>query len=500
MNPYQSPTHGGSEAAEVGSPKAAGHTKDKIGGDQPTNVRWLILSLSCGASFLLYLHRYTWNIIGATLKDKNQPYKLDHTQTEFLFSLFYYTYALLQIPSGVIIDRFGPRWFLTISIVLWSLALALLGGVFLWFPPGTSGSSFTLLMVLAGGSRLLFGAAQAGCYPALTRVSRVWFAPQGRTAIQGLIASTAGRTGAALSSLIFATLMIGWLGIPWQFSLVWLGVLGLIFAAIFGWAYSDSPQADPRTNAAERLLIQGGEEPKPIDVAAPPAMLPWGNAFRSRSMRWFVCQQFFDAGSDVAFVSLIGGYLLQSRGLDLSQTGWLAGLPLVGGALGGFVGGWLNEHFIGRHHNRRWVRSGIGFTGKLIGCGMLLLVSRQETALAAIGFLVAAKFFGDWSQPTVWGTCTDLGGRFSATVFSIINTSGTVGGIVMPLVFGRLLDWFTREVELNNELVKVTSWDPLFLLLASMYLASGLCWLAVDCTKPLETGSPPRHPSTGGLC
>jgi nitrate/nitrite transporter NarK len=406
-----------------------------------------------------------------------------------LFSLFYYTYALLQIPSGVVIDRFGPRWFLTISIVLWSLALALFGVVFWFYVPGsagTSGSNFMLVMILAGGCRLLFGAAQAGCYPALTRASRVWFAPVGRTAVQGLIASTAGRSGAAVSTIIFASLLMGLLGNSWQMSLVWLCLVGLVFGIVFFFGYADSPETDPRTNDAERQLIHGGEQAPPPTAGPAPAMLPWGNALRSSSMRWFVCQQFFDAGSDVAFVSLIGGYLLQARGVDLKQTGFLASLPLIGGALGGLAGGWLNEICIARTGNRRWSRSGIGFVGKLIGCGLLLMVSRQETALAAILVLMLAKFFGDWSQPTVWGTCTDLGSRFSATVFSIINTSGTIGGVVMPLIFGWLLDWFTREVAQGEAVVKVTSWEPLFYLLAGMYLASGLCWLMVDCTKSLE--------------
>lgn len=451
--------------------------------ERPTSVRWLILALSCGASFLLYLHRYTFNILGPKLQE--EPYGLDNFQTQFLFSLFYYTYAALQIPSGVVIDRFGPRWFLTISIILWSLALALFGVVFWWYVPGGGNQSFLLLMILAGGCRLLFGAAQAGCYPALTRASRVWFAPQGRTALQGLIASTAGRSGAAVSTAVFASLLMGLLGNSWQMSLFWLCLVGLIFGVVFCRLYADSPEADTRTNQAERALIRGDEPLTPIAAGPAPAMLPWGNALRSSSMRWFVCQQFFDAGSDVAFVSLIGSYLLQARDVDLKETGILAGLPLVGGALGGLAGGWLNEIFIARTGNRRWSRSGIGFVGKLIGCGLLLLVSRQETAVAAIVVLMLAKFFGDWSQPTVWGTCTDLGGRFSATVFSIINTSGTVGGIVMPLVFGKLLDWFTRQELVAEKLVAITSWDPLFYLLSAMYLASGLCWLMVDCTKPL---------------
>ncbi len=452
--------------------------------ERPTNVRWIIFALACGASFLLYLHRYTWNTVAGELNAA--PYNLSKTQTGFLLSLFYYTYALLQIPSGVVIDRFGPRWFLTFSILLWSLALAMLAAVFMRVTPATSSSSdLTLLLILAGSSRLLFGAAQAGCYPALTRISRVWFAPQGRTALQGLIASTAGRSGAAMSSIVLSTLLMGWLGFSWQSGLIWVSLLGLGFGVVFWWAVADSPADDSRANDAERQLIHGGEAAAPLDTAAP-SMLPWRNAFRSNSMRWFVCQQFFDAGSDVAFVGLISLYFSQARGLNLSSTGWLTSLPLIGGALGGYCGGLLNERFIGWSGNRRWSRSLIGFTGKVIGCSLLLLVARQETAAAAGAMLLLAKFFGDWSQPTVWGTCTDLGGRFSATVFSIINTSGTLGGVVMPLVFGQLLDWFTREVQTGETITKITNWDPLFYLLAGMYLASGLCWLMVDCTKPLE--------------
>ena len=89
-----------------------------------------------------------------------------------------------------------------------------------------------------------------------------------------------------------------------------------------------------------------------------------------------------------------------------------------------------NDRLIAQTGHRRWARSGVGFAGKLIGCLMLGFVARQENRVAAGLVLMAAKFFSDWSQPTVWGTCNDLGGRFSTTVFAIINTSGTLGGMV----------------------------------------------------------------------
>ena len=62
------------------------------------------------------------------------------------------------------------------------------------------------------------------------------------------------------------------------------------------------------------------------------------------------------AGSDVAFVSLIGTYFLRGRGFNIAQTGLLASLPLWGGALGGIAGGWLNDRAIAWTGSRRWSR------------------------------------------------------------------------------------------------------------------------------------------------
>jgi ACS family glucarate transporter-like MFS transporter len=242
------------------------------------------------------------------------------------------------------------------------------------------------------------------------------------------------------------------------------------------WKAFRDPPSEARGVDPER---QGRHDPGPVLPASPaPATLPARRAWRNRSLRFFTLQQFLDAGSDVAFVSLIGKYFLNAHGFDIARTGWLASLPLWGGALGGIAGGWLNDRSIAATGNRRWSRSGVGCIGKLIGGLMLALVVRQEDGMAAAWLLMAAKFFSDWSQPTVWGACTDLGGRFSATVFGIINTAGTLGGIVMPLVFGKLLDRFTTPTG--------SDWGPLFFLLTVMYLASGACWLLVDCSRTIE--------------
>ncbi|MCA1684416.1 MAG: MFS transporter [Planctomycetia bacterium] len=437
---------------------------DDVDRSRPTGVRWRVFALCCGASFLLYLHRYTWNIVGPSLQDE---FRLSNTESGLLFSVFYYTYAGAQIPSGVVIDRFGSRRFLGVIIVAWSAAIAAIGQ--------------TGRLPLLAAYRLVFGAAQAGCYPALSKVTRDWFPPAGRTAVQGWVASAAGRTGGAVSPIVLGGFLMGWCGLSWQSALGVLGLAGVAFGAGFWLSFRGTPAEHPGVNAAERALIGSGAAPR-ASVVALPARRAWG----SRSLRFFVAQQFLDAGSDVAFVSLIGAYFLRARGFDVARTGWLASLPLWGGALGGVAGGWLNDRLIARTGDRRWSRSGVGFVGKVVGCAMLAFVVRQGDGLTVALCLMSAKFFSDWSQPTTWGTCTDLGGRFSATVFSIINTAGTLGGVVMPIAFGYVLDAFTTHPLVPGRAVATTDWGPLFTLLAFMYLGSGVCWLLVDCTRTLD--------------
>jgi sugar phosphate permease len=444
-------------------------TTNDLEPESPTQVRWLMFALACGTSWFLYLHRYAWNILKPEIQDQ---YGLSETQSGLVFSLFYWTYAAGQIPSGVVIDLFGPHLFLGASILLWSSALVTFG--------------MTTDLTVVKGLRLLFGAAQAGCYPGLTKATRVWFPLRSRTTIQGWIATTFGRSGGAMSTIVLGSFLMGLCGLKWQAAIAVMGLTGIVFGIIFLLLFRSSPEQHPHVNAAERALIAEG-----ASVQALTGTLPWSKAVRSRSLLCFIVQQFLDAGSDVAFVYLMGSYFKSRYGLEISKIGWLASLPLWGGALGGIAGGWLNDRLIHLTGNRRWSRSGIGFAGKVVGCVMLLLASQQEVAILAGVALMSAKFFSDWSQPTTWGTCTDLGGRCSATIFSIINTSGTIGGVVMPLAFGAVLDACTTKTVVDGITRSTVNWTPFLCLLAGMYLASAIAWLTIDCTKKIEEDQNP---------
>ena len=440
---------------------------------RPTRVRWLIFALACGTSWFLYLHRYTWNFIRPELE---KEFGFNNTQLEGIFTVFNFSYAVGQIPSGILCDYFGAHIFLVVIIVLWSLVLPIFG----------AGRSLYGL----GGMRLMFGATQAGGYPSLAKVTKTWFPRNSRTIVQGVIVSFFGRSGGAMSSIIMGTLLIGLCGLSWRWALIVMSAAGVLFAVTFLLLYRNRPDDDPRVNQAERDLIREGEE-----AADGPRVLPMRRVLRNRSMLVFIIHQFMNAGADFIYVSTMGSYFISARNFDAATAGLLVSLPLWGGAVGGIVGGFINDGLIYVTSSRRWSRRVAGFAGKFFACIIMFVAINQTSGVAVAVCLFVVKFFSDWTQPTVWGACTDMGGRYSATTFSIINTAGNVGALVTPLVSGLLLDYYSTRQIVDGVEQTVTNYTPMFVLVAAMYLVSACCWFFIDCTQSLDREEKPasRH-------
>jgi MFS transporter, ACS family, glucarate transporter len=443
---------------------------NQLESDRPTNRRWVMFSLAAGTSFILYLHRYTWNLIRPELK---QEYNLSNTELETLSALFNISYAVFQVPAGVLCDLIGPHLFLGAIIAAWSLMLPLLG----------MGSSMTAI----GAARFGFGAAQAGCYPALAKLTRVWLPPHNRTSLQGWIASFFGRGGGAVASVAMGGTL--WLlakaGLGWRTALILFSLVGAIFSAVFFRLARNSPEDDPRTNDAERDLIRGG--PELVDVTEQPRILPLRRALRNPSLIVFSFQQYMNAGADYVYSGLMGSYFVEARHVqDKAILGLLVSLPIWGGAFGGVVGGLLNDFLIRVTGSRRWSRSLVGFSGKMFACVFLYLSITHPDPMVGAWLLLVTKFFTDWTQPTVWGTSTDLGGRYSATVFSIINAMGSLGAAMTPLLFGWLLDKYSTLINVDGAMIKQTNFTPVFAVVGMMYILSAISWLFINCTNSLD--------------
>lgn len=428
----------------------------------PTKTRWLIFSLACGVSFLLYLHRYTWGIVKAELATE---YEWDKTTLGYLDSAFMFSYSIGQIPGGMLGDWFGPRTVLTVMILFWSGGMA--GLVF-------ARNLYEMIIY-----RLLFGLGQAGCYPNLSKITKAWFPPDIRSAVQGWVASFSGRMGGAVSYALFATVFMAYLGFTWRSATILFALLGVIVAVLFWLLFRNSPRVHPWANASEvDLILKGDGDAGHVSHSR----LSWSVALRSINLWMLMFQQFTCAFVDNVFSAWIPLFLVEQRDLNISEAGMMAAMPLIGGALGGMVGGSLQNELIRRTGNRRWSRRGVGLTGNLLSTVLMLAVVGVSSHFAIIATFFFLKFFADWAQPTTWATATDIGGSNTASVFASINTAGSIAGFVAGPIMGGIVDYFS-----GGDPKSSTGWSVLFGTLSVVYLVSALSWLWIDCEHPLES-------------
>jgi sugar phosphate permease len=185
---------------------------------------WLIWA--SGALFYGYqfIVRVAPNVISDELM---QTFGLDATGLGFLTGIYYYGYAGMQIPLGLIMDRFGPRIVLGIASILCGVATWIFA---------ESGNVY-----LAGSARFLIGAASAGGFLGCIKLSTLWFSSRQMAMALGLTMFV-GTTGASLGGapLEFLVNVIGW---RMTFQIV--AGLGLIVGAIILIYVKNGPNHDP---------------------------------------------------------------------------------------------------------------------------------------------------------------------------------------------------------------------------------------------------------------
>jgi len=430
--------------------------------DRPTNVRWIVFALGCGSSWMLYLHRYTFALIKPKLANE---YGLSNTELGALDSAFSLFYMVFQFPSGVAADVLGAHLFLGGIILVWSLAL----GAHAWVDERGLWSA-----------RAAFGMGQAGAFASVNRVARTWFPLSVRTTAQGWMGVFSGRIGAASANVLFATVLIGALTLDWRTATYLFAAAGLMLGFLFLALYRNSPSEHPWANRAEVEYIEGPDVSQSTSkYESAPRRPKIRELFRRMSPRSIVnlfCINLTSTLSTIAdniYSNWIPLFLYEQHGMKFKEMGIYSALPLIGGACGGAFGGYLNDRLIRTGHNRRWIRSLIGLSGKGTA-GVLIVVALYSSFDNPYRFCVLlffVKFFADVSLATRWGAVSDVGGKATASVFGFNNTVASIGAIAAPVMYGYVSEH--------------ASWEAVFIIGGVMYALCAASWLLIDCTIPL---------------
>jgi sugar phosphate permease len=559
-------------------------TEVKANRVSPTHIRYLIIGIATLLSIVLYLHRHCLAFLERSMQDS---LRLTDEQNQWITGVFFWSYALAQVPAGWFGDRLGVRHILTLYILLWSLCTGLVGAA----------TAFAMFFIL----RLACGLAQAGAYPSSASLIGKWMPLTSRGFASGVV-FVGGRLGLASAPVITAYLLVAFApgearlritdlfdvpglcqhlrqsddtpqsrfgrriltrlpppveeavahlsqaqspgarrseqierltaglnqvlkdrdlcrpedvrDLPLEHEAVQLaraprgslsesqverlnrlvfeaafpkyvqkmyvhgwrpvwaafGAAGILAAALFWFCFRERPSEHPWCNSAEVALVEANRPPSTVSTAQAVGALPIRSILASRSM-WLIslCQ----FGTTFAWVFLgtwLPRYLDEVHHVPVLERGWLAGLPLLVGMVGGLAGGWTTDRLT-RSLGLRWGRCLPMALPRFVAMAAFLTCIWLPSAWTVTLALIVVATANDLGMPPVWAYTQDVGGRYVGTILGWNNMLGNLGAAFSSLV----------ALSIKN----LWGWNTLFLLYGAAYLLGGIFALGVDARVPI---------------
>jgi len=333
-----------------------------------------------------------------------------------VLGIFAIGYALFQIPSGWIADRFGARKALAIVVSVWSVFTALTGAA----------QNAAQMLIL----RFLFGMGEAGAFPGATQAFFRWLPVKERGLAHGINFS-GSRLGAAFSLFLMPWLImqIGW---RWTFAVN--GLIGILWATVWLLWFRDNPKDNRRMNKAELDYIEQGRVRDFTSVVK----ASFAEVFTSLNMSLAMLQYF--ASNVTFFISLtwLPSYLKNQWPND-PRAVYFAAMPLLFAAFANWVAGTMVTGLFkkGYHVGSRRATAIVGFT---LGVTGLLLATQTDNLYWFVFCFSLATFGVDMTLSPSWAFCNDIGGSSSGAVSGSMNMVGNIGAALSAIAFRLMLN------------------------------------------------------------
>jgi sugar phosphate permease len=404
-------------------------------------MRSTLLALLCTITVVAYIQRLA---LSAPTKIIEGELGLGPEGMGVVMAVWYWGYALAQLPAGWLADRLGSKPALVLFAVAWSVLTALTG----------LATQFPGLVVLWG----LMGCAQAGIFPCCTKAIGATFPRTEQAFASGALAASMA-LGAAVAQWLTAQLLGA---LSWQQILAWYAVPGLVWAVAFTLAV---PR--PEASALVRFTEKRSDDRAIAESAGDIGPVRWSKLVTDWQMQLLNGQQFLRAAAVAFFYTWFPRYLKETRDLTEQEAGELAFWPPLAAMFGGFLGGVLSDWVLRRTGSYRLARQGMACVTMVI-CATVAFGAYlvTDTALAVILLCVGA-FCGMACGVSGYAVAIAYGGRQVAVVFATMNMSGNVGAGLFPFVVG----W----------LVAITgNWDLALLVFAGLFAADAVCWALLN--------------------
>lgn len=404
--------------------------------------RWTVVALLFFATTINYLDRQVIGLLKPTLEQAFDWSETDYGNIVMAFSA---AYALGMLIFGRIIDRIGTKSGYIISIVTWSIAAI--------------GHAFAKSTFGFGAARAALGLGESGNFPAAIKVVAEWFPKKERALATGIFNS-----GANIGAVV-APIMVPWiLGVwGWQEAFIITGAIGFIWL-IFWWIFYEIPARHKRLTQAEFDHIHSDNEEK---TDGPEPRVKWMKLFGIRQTWAFFFGKMLTDPIWWFFLFWLPSYFSSTFNIDLKKPSLELAIVYTATTIGSIGGGYLSGYFI----KLGWPVFRARKTAMLIFalCVVPIVFAKYATNVWVVVGLIslAAAAHQAWSA-NIFTTASDMfPKRAVSSIVGIGGMAGAVGGILFPMLVGRLLDAYKATGNIG------AGYNLLFVICGCAYL---LAW------------------------
>ena len=366
------------------------------------------------------------------------------TETGIIISAFFAGYMLMQIPGGMLADKFGARKVLLVVVFVWSIFTGLTGVV----------TSFYAMIAV----RFMFGLGEGPYTPSAGKIISITYVPEERGKATSLMLSSQGVV--AILAPILAAYMITAFG--WRNLFIAIGCAGILIVLLFyKFLKKDVDQVSPAV--------------APEKNVAPAKKLSYRKVFRIPMIRNLLIANFATYTLIWGLGSWMPSYLIKSYGVDLTSAGWLQSIPGLGSFVSIVISGFVIDR-LSDGTNKTIVTVSAAFCSVALfvmyrgGLSVGVLISLQTVIALVTGYLaiymptlVYKKIPGNIVGSTCGTTnfAAQAGSFFAPVIMGIITdaSGGNIGssfwfllamGVVLTLAIGTMKCDVTKYVEENS--------------------------------------------------
>ena len=380
--------------------------------------RWMMASLLGFGVLVNFFDRVNLSVSQDAL---HAAFGISTIQFGYLLSAYSWTYCFLQLPSGVLLDRFGVRLVGRISTFLWSVA--------------SFGAAAATGLKSFLAARFLLGVGEAPTFPGNSKAVGYWF-PERERSLATACFDSAAKLGPAIGQPLIGLLLLRF---GWRWSFAATGFTSFLYFVLFYWIYRNPSEDKSLTDAEGNYIVLGGAQPEGTPKGGRGISL-----LDLVSQRKVIGLVLGSAAYNYTFYLLltwVPSYLSKTLHVDLLHSVFYASVPWLVGTITGFlVGGWLVNFLIERGWNSSRVRQAVLIGGTSFGLGIFGAAGAHTPGDAvfwmsvSLGGLAAASPVC-WSIPSLIapeGGVGRLGG--------ILNFGNQLAAIAAPIATGYIAD------------------------------------------------------------